>query len=164
MYQPPYSSANTATSAYHSRSSVRPRNRKWWKPLFYWLLDTCKTNAYLIWKTKNESLGHRDHTKFFDTLVDELLAIPLESELPPVNPLRPIHTLEYLEKPTYCAWGLKNRGDCVQGPLNKRKFRDEIGNQSRPTQRPSQVKTGCKECSKALCTRKKCWDKWHAQK
>ena len=61
-----------------------------------------------------------------------------------------IHTLEYLEKPTYCAWGLKNRGDCVQGPLNKRKFGDEIVNKSRPTQRPSQVKTGCKECSKAL--------------
>ena len=35
--------------------------------------------------------------KFFDTLVDELLAIPLESELPPVSPLRHIHTLEYLE-------------------------------------------------------------------
>jgi hypothetical protein len=40
------------------------------------------TNAYLIGKTKNGSLSHRDHTKFFDTLVDELLAIPLESELP----------------------------------------------------------------------------------
>jgi hypothetical protein len=49
----------------------------------------------------------------FKKLVDEPLAIPLESKLPPVNPLRPIHTLDYLEKPTYCAWGLKNRGDCV---------------------------------------------------
>jgi hypothetical protein len=38
----------------------------------------------------------------------------------------PVHTLEYLEKPSYCAWGLKNRGDCVQEPLNKRKFGDEI--------------------------------------
>ena len=71
----------------------------------------------------------------------------------------PVHTLEHLEKPTYCAWGLKNRGDCVQEPLNKRKFGDEIVNQPRLTQRPSQVKTGCRECSKALCTRKKCWDK-----
>ena len=79
-------------------------------------------------------------------------------------PLRPVHTLEHLEKPTYCAWGLKNRGDCIQGPLNKRKFGDEIINQSQLPQRPSQVKTGCKECRKALCTRKKCWDKWHAQK
>jgi hypothetical protein len=61
------------------------------------------TNAYFIWKTKNGSLSHRDHTKVFDTLVDELLAIPFESELPPVNPLRPIHTLEYLEKSAYCA-------------------------------------------------------------
>ena len=174
-YQPPYSSASRATSGYNKKPSpthyllllrhfalnMRALHillLEWWKPLFYWLLDTCKTNAYLIWKT------HRGHTKFFDTLVDELLTIPLESEFPPVNPLRPIHTLEYLEKPTYCAWGLKNRGNCVQEPLNKRKFEDEIVNQSRLTQRPSQVKTGCKECSKALCTRKRCWDKWHAQK
>jgi ribosomal protein L7Ae-like RNA K-turn-binding protein len=52
----------------------------------------------------------------------------------------------------------------MQKPLNKRKFRDEIINQSRLIQRPSQVKTGCKECSKALYMREKCWDKWHAQK
>ena len=63
------------------------------------------TNTYLIWKTKNGYLNHQDYTKFFDTLVDELLTILFESELPPVNPLRPIHTLEYLEKSTYCAWG-----------------------------------------------------------
>jgi hypothetical protein len=71
----------------------RSRNRKWWKPLFYWLLDTCKINAYLVWKAKNES---SNHTKFFDILVDELLTIPLELEFPPVNPLRPVYTLEYL--------------------------------------------------------------------
>ena len=155
---------DTANQLRTAFTCYRPRNRKWWKPLFYQLLDTYKTNTYLIWKAKNESSNHRDYTKFFDILVNELLTIPLESEFPPVNPLRPVHTLEYLERPTYCAWGLKNRGDCVQEPLHKRKFGDEIINQSRLTQRPSQVKTGCKECSKALCTRKKCWDKWHAQK
>jgi hypothetical protein len=61
-------------------------------------------------------------------VVDELLTILLGLEFTPVNPLRPVYTLEYLEKPTYCAWGFKNRGDYVQEPLNKRKFGDEIVN------------------------------------
>jgi hypothetical protein len=53
-----------------------------------YLQDKCLFNL-----EQNESLSHRDYTKFFDTLVDELLTIPLESELLPANPLRPIHTL-----------------------------------------------------------------------
>jgi hypothetical protein len=31
------------------------------------------------------------------------ISILLEPELPLVNPLRPVHTLEYLEKPTFCV-------------------------------------------------------------
>src|ERR1700733_15098949 len=116
---------DTASQLRTAFTCYRLRNCKWWKSLFYWLLDTCKANAYLIWKAKNESSNHRDHTKFFDILVDELPTIPLELEFPPVNPLRPVHTLEYLEKPTYCAWGFKNRGDCVQEPPKKRKFGDK---------------------------------------
>jgi hypothetical protein len=83
---------------------------------FYWLLDTCKTNAYLIWKAKNESPSYWDHTRFFDTLVDELLAIPLESELPSVNPLRPVHTLEYLESLLTVHGALKTEGIVYKGP------------------------------------------------
>ena len=84
---------DTANQLRAAFTCYQPRNRKWWKPLFYWLLDTCKTNTYLIWKAKNESSNHRDHTKFFDILVDELLTILLELEFPLVNPLRPVHTL-----------------------------------------------------------------------
>jgi hypothetical protein len=74
------------------------------------------TNAYLIWKTKNKSLDYRDHTKSFDTLVDELLAVLLESELPPVNPLRHIHTLEYLESLLTVRGVLKPEGIMYKGP------------------------------------------------
>ena len=61
--------------------------------------------------------------------------------------------------------GLRNPGTCcVAGVGNKRKFGDVIVNDVRPNARPAQVKTGCKECRKALCTAKSCWDNWHAQK
>jgi hypothetical protein len=132
--------------------------------LFYWLLDTCKTNAYLIWKANNPSADNREHIRFFNTLINELLALPLKVEIPLSTPVYSGHIVGHLEKPTYCAWGLRGNGDCVQGPLRKRKFGVEIVNSSRTPTRPSQVKTCCKECSKALCTRKLCWDRWHALK
>jgi len=46
----------------------------------------------------------------------ELLAIPLESELPPVNPLRHIHTLEYLESLLTVRGVLKPEGITYKGP------------------------------------------------
>jgi hypothetical protein len=62
-----------------------------------------------------------------------------------------------------------HRGDdmvpqAITGVRNKRKFRDIIINKARLNARPAQVKTGYKECEKALCTAKSCWDNWHAQK
>ena len=155
---------DTANQLKGSFTCYRPRNKKWWKPLFYWLLDTCKTNAYLIWKANNPSASHRDHARFFDTLIEQLLAFPLDPEQRLDRPLASRHTIGSLEKPTYCAWGLKSPGDCVQGERRKRKFGDEVVNGSRTSTRPAQVKTCCKECQKALCTRKLCWDRWHAQK
>jgi hypothetical protein len=38
-----------------------------------------------------------------DTIQETQSDSLLELEFPPVNPLRPVYTLEYLEKPTYCA-------------------------------------------------------------
>ena len=32
---------------YRSYYNVRRRNRKWWMPLFFWILDSCISNAYI---------------------------------------------------------------------------------------------------------------------
>jgi hypothetical protein len=157
-------SIDTANQLRKGFTCHRPRNRKWWRPIFYWLLDTCKTNAFLIWKSFETDSSHRLHEKFYDTPIDELLTLGLELEVAPEGPLHPEHTEIHLDKPIYCAWGLKNPGSCVAGVGNKRKFGDVIVNNVRPNARPAQVKTGCKECGKVLCTAKSCWDNWHAQK
>jgi Transposase IS4 len=164
VYNHGMNSIDTANQFRKGFTCHRPRNRKWWRPIFYWLLDTCKTNAFLIWKSFETDSSHRLHEKFYDTLIDELLIMGLELEVAPEGPLRPEHTEIHLDKPTYCVWGLKNPGSCVAGIGNKRKFGDVIVNDVRPNARPAQVKTGCKECGKALCTAKSCWDNWHAQK
>jgi hypothetical protein len=71
---------------------------------------------------------------------------PVPLVLTLLAPTFQVHTIGSLEKPTYCAWGLKSPGDCVQGERRKRKFGDEVVNDSRTSTRPAQVKTCCKEC------------------
>jgi hypothetical protein len=116
------------------------------------------------WKSFETDSSHRLHEKFYNTLIDELLTMGLELEVAPEGPLRPGYTEIHLDKPTYCAWSLRNPGTCVAGVGNKRKFGDAIVNDIRLNARPAQVKTGCKECGKVLCAAKSCWDNWHAQK
>jgi hypothetical protein len=142
----------------------RPHNLKWWRPLFYWLIDTCKTNAFLIWKESQSKPNTRLHQTFFNALIDELLAIPLKFKWDPTNLPRAAYTPRPLKKPTYCAWGIKHPGMCVQGSLGKRKFGDTIVNESRPNGRPRQVRTGCFDCDEALCIKGNCWNDWHAEK
>jgi hypothetical protein len=56
------------------------------------------------------------------TTLDELLTMGLELEVAPEGPLRPEHTEIHLDKPTYCAWDLKNPGSCVASVGNKRHY------------------------------------------
>jgi hypothetical protein len=58
---------------------------------------------------------HRLHLEFYNTLIDELLTMGLEHKVAPEGLIRPEHTEIHLDKPIYCAWGLKNPGSCVAG-------------------------------------------------
>jgi hypothetical protein len=113
------------TTAFTAEERVERLRRR---PIFYWLLDTCKTNAYLIWKSCETDSSHRLHLEFYDTLVDELLTMGLEHKVAAEGLIRPEHTEIRLDKPTYCAWDLKNLGSCVAGVGNKRKLGDVIVN------------------------------------
>jgi Transposase IS4 len=88
-----------------SYSTHNRRQKRYWKPLFLWLLDLAITNSYLIsqWPRpkKPESRGHR---RFMDDLAKSLMGIPLDLadvELPADDepPERPdVERLERLER------------------------------------------------------------------
>ena len=58
-------------------TTLRPQNLRYWKPLFYWLLDIALVNSYLLSRAYNGSIGasrdHRDHQKFQEALAQALM-------------------------------------------------------------------------------------------
>jgi Transposase IS4 len=59
----------------------RPGIYKAWHLLWYWLLDTCACNAYLIWKsshTEIDSRSSRLHRRFQENLIQALFDTPDE--------------------------------------------------------------------------------------
>jgi len=111
-------------------SCHRPQEDKWWRPVWYWLLDVCATNAYLLWKLSEDAADTRLHTKFHTLLIEQLLA--QDSTVLDIlhHPDTTAHVPGPLIKPTYCAWGKMRPGECEQGSQKKRKFGDEITNES----------------------------------
>ena len=84
-----------------------PRGVKPWKPLFYWLLGTSMTNAYLLWehhcKAKlglaKDNKVRSQHRDFYEAVVQALLVEPVAPRqasrpdyrsLPPIQLNRPI--------------------------------------------------------------------------
>ena len=54
--------------------TLRAQNLRYWKPLFYWLLDIALTNSYLLsLATIGPSKHHRDHRKYLEALVEALI-------------------------------------------------------------------------------------------
>jgi hypothetical protein len=62
-------------------TTLRHQNLRYWKPLFYWLLDIALTNSYLLYKAIIEPSGHhRGHQKYLEALAKDLMdySKPLE--------------------------------------------------------------------------------------
>ena len=51
----------------------KPYSVKWWRPLFYWLLDTCANNSYILWKQAQSIDDGHLHKRFQDTFILQLL-------------------------------------------------------------------------------------------
>src|SRR5438105_3743619 len=50
-------------------TTLRARQTRYWKPLFYWLLDIALVNSYLLSKaTIGPSKAHNDHRRFQEAL------------------------------------------------------------------------------------------------
>jgi Transposase IS4 len=54
----------------------RPYEARTWRPLWYYILDTCLVNSYLIWKGKIEDSSNRAHRDFREALSEELRNTP----------------------------------------------------------------------------------------
>ena len=134
---------------------------RWWRPIFYWLIDICCNNAYLIWKTLRSPKNHKLHQLFEEELETQMLQYDMHTPAP-INVWE--HQWEPLEKRRQCAYGLKVKGGCVQGGTPrgvKRTVLGEIKPNARPTPKAREVRWGCKQCQVALCKEGKCWRMYH---
>ena len=140
----------------------QPGENKWWRPIFYFLIDICCNNAYLIWKTRWSPKNHKLHQLFEEELETQLLQYNLHAPAPG-NVFE--HQRESLPMKRQCAYGLKVKGGCVQGGTPrgvKRTVLGEIKPNARLNPKPREVRWGCKQCQVALCKEGMCWSRYHS--
>ena len=103
--------------------------RQWetrnWRPLAYWLLDTCLVNSYLIW----QSLQPQDvlQTSIIPTgpsvisLISQIFDYQDPVPTPPISPARTRSTTNHvpteMPKRGFCAWSIQNGGNCRGAPV-----------------------------------------------
>ena len=140
----------------------QPLEVKWWRSILYCILDICANNAYLIWKTTQDEKDHELHEWFIDALIEAMTNYDMHAPASG-NPLK--HSWHREEKVGVCAWGRKHKGGCVQGDKKNASTRQvlrEVSGNARPTTRPRQIRTACKQCGVHLCIDRSCWRRYHA--
>lgn len=84
-------------------TTLRSQNMRYWKPLFYWLLDIALVNSYLLAKAiKMPIIGkskHNPHRRFMEALAKALMNYSETAE----------HNQIYRPTRAYCAYCRKNQ-------------------------------------------------------
>jgi Transposase IS4 len=150
-------------------SAHRPYERRVWRPLWFYILDICAVNSYLIWKGNSEDQSKRGQRKYRHSLISALLNTAPPPPPPPPRRIRqPSHThcWERFEKRGYCLWCKKYTekwepkrtrpilGEIVNGAVN--------GAISTQPQRQSRTYGGCRICSVHLCVKGACFELYHS--
>ena len=149
---------DTASQIQRGFSIHRPSEVRWWRPIFYWIVDICQNNAYLIWKTTQTHIkGKKHHQHFIDTLIEEMLGYDPDTPSPEAE-----HQTERHRGKRQCAYGARNKGGCAQVDDKKRVPLGEVSGNARVTTRPREVRTGCKCCGVNLCIDRPCFQRYHA--
>ena len=152
----------------------RPWEARVWRPLWYYILDTCLVNSYLICKGKSEDVGKRAHREFREALSEELRNTPyLEAERPikrrrPSNRMPTViqeasfHNMTQLESRRHCVWCKEHPEKWT--PKSVMPVLGELvnGEQSRKRKRQSKSQWGCDSCGVCLCQRGDCWEQFHS--
>jgi Transposase IS4 len=90
----------------------RSYERRIWRPLWYYILDVCAVNSYLIFKGDTTDQGNRGQQRFQEALMDALLCTPSPSSPPPPPPPPPPPTIPQPSL-THCWERFKKRGYCL---------------------------------------------------
>lgn len=144
-------------------TTLRPKNYRYWKPLFHWLLDIVLTNSYLLAKASRkpqieESKGYYTYRRFLEALAEALMAY---GEAPEHN---------QIQRPTraYCAYCRNNQLNWQPKYQQQRSFGVDITNIGGGSRggcggrfRGSKTQWGCVKCNIALCKIGDCWRLWH---
>jgi hypothetical protein len=144
----------------------RSYERHIWRPLWYYILDVCAVNSYLIFKGDTTDQGNRGQRRFREPLMDALLCTPSPSSPPPPPPPIPqpslTHCWERFKKRGYCLWCKKYTANWE--PKRTRVILGEIVNGATSTQaqRYSRAYGGCKICSVYLCVKGACFELYHS--
>ena len=146
-------------------TTSRPGICKAWQPLWYWLLNICACNAFLIWKASHLELdlsSTRLHRKFQEGLIQALFDVP-EQEHPSMiyGCLPPGHYRCTFPTRSECQW-------CKAHPEDRRLKRRPLGEVVNGVvpgapRAPSNTNSGCGLCGVHLCREGPCFDQWHRQ-
>ena len=148
----------------------QPFESRVWRPLWYYILDVCTVNSYLIWKgnstTKDKS--KRGQRRFRKPLIDALLTTPYKTNphgnckpMPPANQKAPKHQWKEFLKRNWCIWCKEHAANWV--PKRATGVLNEIVNGVAPARRQRQSKTygGCEPCNVYLCRKGTCFEQYH---
>jgi Transposase IS4 len=152
----------------------RPWEARNWRPLWYYILDTCLVNSYLIWKGNSTPQRNRAHRKFREELSLGLRNTPYSeaekttnkrhysNSIPVANQEALVHIRTQLEGRKYCVWCQKHPEKCT--PKSIMPVLGELVNeeQSRKRKRVSRSQWGCDSCGVCLCQKGDCWDQYHS--
>jgi hypothetical protein len=154
-----------------------PRGVKPWRSLFYWLLSTTITNAYILWNHQRKArLGsakdklRSGHRAFYEsvilavlvepTVVPTGLIVPTQAHRPNYQSLPPIRLIRSIGLHVRIA---KNRTRCFfcgYLDVQKRKAQKAHSTLRMPRiQGSSFTKYSCSHCNIALCVN--CFEEFH---
>jgi hypothetical protein len=154
------SDGNAQQRAYYSPH--RPDRRYWW-PLFIFLLNAAVLNAFKLWGRLHPD-SKLTHSKF-QYQIPEMLLMNEATRKKPV--IMSIMSSDACDKPISCEWEhIDKRTYCKPCSeekirLRKRRALEEISANPTKKRRPAQTNWRCKSCG-PCCKKEDCWRALHS--
>src|SRR5438034_4743497 len=153
------SGVDTANQYQADFTTLRPKNYRYWKPLFHWLLDIVLTNSYLLAKASRrpqieESKQYYTYWRFLEALAKILMTYSETLE----------HNQIVRPSRTYCDYCRNNQLNWQPKYQQQRSFGTDItniGGGSGGQFRGSRTRWGCDQYNIPLCKIGDCWCLWH---